>query len=180
MMEYVPQFKDMRQRPWSGLVLEQKTMAKFIAKNMSVNNSDLNELDGFVPKKGISVTSWIIGGNTYERSSSYADGKLIVKWSANGLKYKVTTEVAAKKLKSVFQGDDWEPKFFKGDDKIQGSSQADVLYGFEGGDTIHGEPVTTPFTAARARTRSMAATEAIRSSAGRARTSSTAMPASTP
>ena len=99
-------------------------MAKFVAKNMSVNNSDLNELDGFVPKKGVSIFSWTIGGDTYERSSSYIDGKLIVKWSDNGLKYKITTEIAAKKLKSVFQGD-WEPKFFKGDDTIKGSSQAD-------------------------------------------------------
>ncbi len=114
-------------------------MAKFIAKKISVNNSDLNELDGFVPLQGTSITTWTIGENSYKRSSVYEKGKLTVQWSENGaLKYTLKTEVSAKELKTVFKGDNWEPKLFKGADEIKGSTQADSLYGFDGNDTIWG------------------------------------------
>ena len=114
-------------------------MAKFIAKNKSVDNSDLHELDGFVPKNGTSILTWTDGTNKYERSSVYHDGKLTVKWYENGLKYTLKTEVSTKELKTVFKGDNWEQKFFKGDDTIKGSTQTDLLYGFDGNDTISGK-----------------------------------------
>ena len=114
-------------------------MAKFIAKKISVDNSNLSELDGFVPPQGVSVSTLTINGNTYKRSSNYEKGQLTVKWSELGsLKYTLKTDIPAKKLKTVFKGDDWESKFFKGSDSLKGSSEGDQLYGFNGADVIHG------------------------------------------
>jgi RTX calcium-binding nonapeptide repeat (4 copies) len=113
-------------------------MAKFIAKSRSVDNSDLNGLDGFIPNKGTTIVTLTIGPDTYERSSVYKNGELTVKWYNNGLIYTLKTEVSPKELKTVFKGDSWEQKFFKGGDKIKGSTDGDMLYGFNGSDTIQG------------------------------------------
>jgi Ca2+-binding RTX toxin-like protein len=123
-----------------GRTVGAHNMAKFIAKKISVDNSDLNELDGFVPIKGVDFLSLTIGGSSFTRSSVYEGGELTVKWSVNGeLKYTLKTDVSAKGLKKIFQGDNWEPKFFEGADTIKGSTQADMLYGFKGNDNIHGK-----------------------------------------
>lgn len=114
-------------------------MAKFIAKTQSVDNSNLKELDDFVPANGTSNITWTIGPNTYEISSVYKNEKLTVKWSDNGLKYTLKAEVSTKQLKTVFKGDSWEQKFFKGGDTIKGSTASDMLFGFKGGDNISGK-----------------------------------------
>lgn len=107
-------------------------MVKFVAKDLPVDNSDLVELDNYKPFNPI--------GLTIETSAKYKNGILSVKVKQDGaLKYKITKiEVAKKDINKLFKGDSWESKLFKGNDKINGSSAGDMLYGFNGADVIHG------------------------------------------
>lgn len=108
-------------------------MVKFVAKNIAVDNSDLWELQDYNPIASFSLTV-----STF---SSYNNGKLTVKVFEDvfqtTLKYKIVDEVSMKKAKTLFMGD-FEPKLFKGSDSIKGSSQGDMLYGFDGKDVVHG------------------------------------------
>jgi Ca2+-binding RTX toxin-like protein len=107
-------------------------MVKFVAKNLPVDNSDLYELDGYKP---FSPTALSVG-----IASSYKNGVLSVKVTQDGaLKYKIAKiEVAKGDVNKLFKGDSWEPKLFKGADEIKGSTQGDILYGYNGNDQISG------------------------------------------
>ena len=108
-------------------------MAKFVAKNIAVDNSDLWELQDYNPVSGFSLTVSI--------SSDYKNGKLTVKVFEDlfqtTLKYKLVDEVSKKKAATLFQGD-FEPRLFKGSDTIKGSTDSDMLYGYAGKDMIYG------------------------------------------
>jgi len=107
-------------------------MAKFVAKTIAVDNSDLYQLDNFKP-----FSSPLIVSVGYE--SKYKNGKLTVKVFADDtLHYKLADQVPRSKAAKLFKGDDWEARFFKGADTIKGSSEGDALYGFKGKDQIYG------------------------------------------
>jgi Ca2+-binding RTX toxin-like protein len=108
-------------------------MVKFVAKTLPVDNSNLTELDNFKPFK-----PQLIPNIGYD--SRYNNGKLSVEVTQNNIfKYKISKiEVEKKDMNKLFKGDNWEPNLFKGDDKLNGSSDADALYGFNGNDVIHG------------------------------------------
>jgi Ca2+-binding RTX toxin-like protein len=107
-------------------------MVKFVAKNLPVNNSDLYELDGYKP---FSPTALSIG-----IESKYKNGVLTVKVTQDdALKYKMSEiETSRSGANKLFKGDSWEPKLFKGGDEIKGSTQGDILYGYDGNDQISG------------------------------------------
>jgi Ca2+-binding RTX toxin-like protein len=107
-------------------------MVKFVAKNLPVNNSDLYELDGYKP---FSPTALSIG-----IESKYKNGVLTVKVTQDdALKYKMSQiETSRSGANKLFKGDSWEPKLFKGGDEIKGSTQGDILYGYDGNDQISG------------------------------------------
>jgi Ca2+-binding RTX toxin-like protein len=115
-------------------------MAKLVAKIKSVDNSNLNELDNFIPSTGTTNQTITIGTNTIQRSSVYKNGNLTVKLSLNGtMKCTLKTEASAKELKTLFKGTSWEQKFFDGADTVKGSTAADMLFGFNGRDSINGK-----------------------------------------
>ena len=107
-------------------------MVKFVAKTIAVDNSDLSVLDGYQPFNFSMAAS--IGVE-----SNFKNGKLWVQVTLDdAFWFKISKiETTPKKGDKLFQGD-WEPKMFKGNDTIKGSSEADMLYGFNGKDTIKG------------------------------------------
>jgi Ca2+-binding RTX toxin-like protein len=107
-------------------------MVKFVANTFSVDNSNLYELDGYKPISNDPPSA-------YNVESKWKNGILKVEVDhGSALKYKIAKiEVSKSKADKIFDGN-WEPKVFKGDDTIKGSTQGDTLYGFKGVDKISG------------------------------------------
>jgi hypothetical protein len=106
-------------------------VVKFVAKNIAVDTSDLQEL----------IPPHLLPGHTINFSAKGKNGYIntITIKEDGALKYKLTKlAIKEDKLDSYFQGD-FEPKLFKGADTIKGSTQGDILYGYNGNDQISGK-----------------------------------------
>jgi Ca2+-binding RTX toxin-like protein len=105
-------------------------MVKFVAKRIAVDTSDLPELTPPNELPGHAID--------YSVKSHNGVATVITVKQDGALKYELSDlAIKATKFDTYFEGD-FEPKLFKGADQIKGSTEGDILYGFNGNDTIDG------------------------------------------
>ncbi len=109
------------------------------SKFKKLKTPSVNDLSSFTATKG-KVSMFVTGDHMTAVLKSPSSGTMDgVQVSVNGrLQYALNNlDLSFGKTQKTFSGN-FEPKLFKGDDDITGSTQNDKLYGFKGNDTMTG------------------------------------------